>query len=129
MNFLNFLKNFQVPPTITRIPSSDVIILNEGDSISVQCLTQGNPMPHLTWSKRGEKADHTKIDDAKSTLNLQNVDVTHSDSYSCTANNDIGFPVTSEFQILIRCKNLFFFQLNIDLKILNFFYIFNNILS
>ena len=86
-----------------------MIILNEGDSISVQCLTQGNPRPHLTWSKRGEKADHTTIDEAKSTLNLENVDVTHSDSYSCTANNDIGIPVTSEFQILIRCKLNFLF--------------------
>lgn len=101
---LDYNLDILVPPTISRIPSSDIIVLNEGESITVQCLTQGNPKPHLTWSKRGVKPDHTTIDESKSTLNLENVDVSHSDSYSCIANNDVGIPVTSEFQILIRFK-------------------------
>lgn len=93
-----------MPPSITRIPSSDIIVLNEGESVSVQCLTQGNPKPHLTWSKRGEKAGHTTVDESKSTLILENVDTSHADTYSCIAKNDVGLPVTSEFQILIRCN-------------------------
>ena len=60
----------------------------------------------LTWSKRGQKAEHTKIDEAKNEMTLENVDRTHADTYSCTANNDIGDPVTSEFQVLIKCKFL-----------------------
>ncbi len=95
-----------------------MIILNEGESITVQCLAEGNPKPNLTWSKRGEKADtttiidHTTTDESKSTLNLQNVDASHSDSYSCTAKNDVGIPVTSELQILVKC-NIFFFHYQI----------------
>jgi hypothetical protein len=81
-----------------------VISINEGDSLKVQCLTQGNPQPKLTWSKRGQKAGHTTIDETKSELILENVDKSHSDTYSCTANNDIGNPVTSEFQILVKCN-------------------------
>jgi hypothetical protein len=95
------------------VQSDDVIVLQEGQSITVQCMTQGNPKPKLTWSKKGEKADHTTIDEAKSTLNLQNVDESHSDTYSCTAKNGVGNPVTSEFQILVKCnlkkKKIFFF--------------------
>lgn len=98
----NFL--ILVPPTISRIPSAEIITLNEGDSLTVQCLAQGNPKPKLTWSKKGEKAGHTTIDDLKSTLSLENVDESHSDTYSCTAKNGVGNPVTSEFQILIKFK-------------------------
>lgn len=105
---LEYQLDVLVPPSITRIPANDVIILNEGDSITVQCLTHGNPKPQLAWSKRGEKAIHTTIDESKSTLNLENVDVSHSDSYSCTAKNEVGIPVTSEFQILIRCNSNYF---------------------
>jgi len=86
------------------MPNTDVITLNEGDSLTVQCLTQGNPMPVLTWSKKGEKAVHTTIDESRSALSLENVNESHSDSYSCTAKNDVGNPVTSEFVILVKCK-------------------------
>ncbi|CAF0715200.1 unnamed protein product [Brachionus calyciflorus] len=93
-----------IPPTITRIPSDDIIVLNEGESLIVQCLTQGNPKPTIIWSKTGEKPGHTLIDEIKSTLTLENVDSTHSDTYSCIAKNDVGTPVVSEFQVQVKFK-------------------------
>lgn len=89
-------------PTISRSPSSDIITLNQGETLRVQCLTAGNPEPKLTWSKRGSKAEHTTIDETKSELILEDVDQTHADTYSCTANNDIGNPVTSEFTVKVK---------------------------
>ncbi len=32
------------------------------------------------------------------------MDETYSDSYSCMAMNGVGNPITSEFQINIKCK-------------------------
>ncbi|RNA23788.1 lachesin isoform X1 [Brachionus plicatilis] len=93
-----------VPPTITRIPSSDVISLDEGDSITIQCITHGNPKPSLTWSKTGVKPGHTIIDEVKHTLTLGSVDQTHSDTYRCIAKNEVGNPVTSEFQVLVKFR-------------------------
>jgi hypothetical protein len=93
-----------VAPRVTRVPNENVIVLNEGDSLTVQCLAEGNPKPKVSWTKTGEKAVHTTIDDLNSTLKLENVDETHADTYSCTAKNGVGNPVTSEFQIFIRCK-------------------------
>ncbi len=101
---LNFVFQSTVPPTITRIPQENTIILNEGESISVQCLVQGNPKPKITWSKKGEKAIHTSVDEKNFSLNLISVDSTHADLYSCTAKNGVGNPVTSEFQILVKFK-------------------------
>jgi hypothetical protein len=65
----------------------------------------GNPKPKVSWSKKGSKALHTKIDESKSILGLKNVDESHADSYSCTATNDVGQPITDDFQIKINCKN------------------------
>lgn len=115
IRYLFILVKFLAPPTISRMPASDIISLNEGESLTVQCFAEGNPKPKLTWSKRGEKSEHTVIDELKSTLTLENVDESYTDFYSCTAKNDIGSPVSSEFQIIINCKCLLFprFELNL----------------
>lgn len=109
-----------VPPTITRIPSSDVITLDEGESITIQCIPHGNPKPSLTWSKTGIKPGHTVIDELKHSLTLGNVDETHSDTYRCIAKNEVGNPVTSEFQVLVKFKPKVVFsgQVNIHQNVL-----------
>lgn len=91
-----------VAPSIVRSPSTDVITLSQGETLKVQCLASGNPEPKLTWSKKGDKAEHTTIDENKSELILEDVDQTHADIYSCTANNDVGTPVTSEFEVKVK---------------------------
>ena len=78
--------------------------MKEGDTATLQCLTSGNPKPKLAWTKKGEKGEHTTIDDSKSIMSLQNVDESHSETYTCTARNGIGNPVSSEFQILVKYK-------------------------
>lgn len=105
-----------VPPRINRVPASDEIVINEGESLVVQCLTSGNPKPDLTYSRHhGEKSKHVAIDITNSTMELTNVDESYAGRYSCFANNGIGEPVTSEFQILVRCK-----------KTCSFFYSYSN---
>ena len=70
--------------------------------MKVQCVAAGNPAPRLTWSKRGPKGEHTTIDDDAGTLELRDVDESHADAYSCTASNDVGAPVTSDFRVHVR---------------------------
>ena len=36
-------------------------------------MASGNPEPKVTWSKRGDKAEHTTIDENKSELILEEV--------------------------------------------------------
>lgn len=91
-----------VAPSIERSPSPNVITISQGETLKVQCLASGNPEPKLTWSKKGNKAEHTTIDENKSELILEDVDQTHADTYSCTANNDVGTPVTSEFEVRVK---------------------------
>ena len=93
-----------MPPTITRLPNNDVISVNEGQSVTIQCLAQGNPKPKVTWTKKGKLPANLKIDETKSTLTLRDMDQSYIDTYSCMAMNGVGNPVTSEFQIQIKCK-------------------------
>lgn len=101
---LEYTVDVLVPPQITREPTLDEIVLNEGDNLVVQCLTSGNPKPELTYSKHnGEKGKHTAIDVTNSTMELTSVDESYAGLYSCTATNGVGIPATSEFQIFVRC--------------------------
>jgi hypothetical protein len=34
------------------MPNENDIVVNEGDSLKVQCMTEGNPKPTITWSKK-----------------------------------------------------------------------------
>lgn len=98
-----------VPPKIVRLPATDEIVINEGQSLVIQCLTSGNPKPELTYSRHhGEKGKHVAIDITNSTMELTSVDESYSGRYSCLANNGVGEPASSEFQILIRCKSSIF---------------------
>lgn len=92
------------PPKLERIPNDAVFVLSQGEDFLVKCLATGNPTPVISWSKQGEKAVHTTVDDIKNSLKLTNVDESHADLYSCTAKNGVGHPVTSEFQIFIKCN-------------------------
>lgn len=119
-----------MPPQITRIPAQDQIFIEEGGSLLVQCLTTGNPKPELTYSKHhGDKGKHTAIDVSNSSMQLTNVDQSYAGLYSCTATNGVGIPVTSEFQIFIKCLLIFILQYKFKQLILSIFKILVLILS
>jgi hypothetical protein len=78
--------------------------LTEGDSLQMQCQAQGNPEPKITWTKKGTKHDHIKITQSNSSLLLENLSELHADTYSCTADNGVGKPVTSDLLVLVKFK-------------------------
>lgn len=106
---MNFFLLLIVPPVITRYPKDDIIVVDEGSKVTITCLSEGIPKPKLTWTKKGKLPAHVRINDEKSTLELERVDDTYSDSYSCMAMNGVGDPVSSEFQIYVKCNLKAFF--------------------
>jgi hypothetical protein len=53
---------------------------------------------------KGKLPANFKIDETESTLTLNDMDLNYSDSYTCMAMNGVGAPVSSEFQIVVKCK-------------------------
>lgn len=101
---LKYTVEVLVPPQITRSPSGDEIVVDEGGSLLVQCLTSGNPKPELTFSRHhGEKGKHTTIDVDNASMTLVNVDQSYAGQYSCIASNGVGLGATSEFNVFVRC--------------------------
>lgn len=100
---LEYTLDVLVAPTITRLPNSNLIDVKQGDNITIQCITQGNPQPKITWTKKGNSHNsNVKINDDKGTMSISNINKLNADLYSCTAMNGVGDPVTSEFQLLIK---------------------------
>ncbi|CAH3161318.1 unnamed protein product, partial [Pocillopora meandrina] len=71
-------------PRITNI--SDEQIVNNGDVVSLFCITEGNPAPKITWTK---VADNSQVNFPLTIRDSQDEGM-----YRCTAENGVGSPVT-----------------------------------
>ncbi|KAI8488663.1 hypothetical protein Bbelb_336920 [Branchiostoma belcheri] len=92
------------PASILSI--SDSLTATVADSISVQCVADGNPPPNITWSRDGTRlrsAVHSVTSDMRtSTVKLSNVRVNDSGKYVCQANNGVGRAASSSLVLNIR---------------------------
>ncbi|XP_066297306.1 protein turtle homolog B-like [Branchiostoma lanceolatum] len=96
------------PPSILSI--SDSLSASVADSVSVQCVADGNPPPNITWSRDGTRlrsAVHSVTSDMRtSTVKLSNVRVNDSGKYVCQANNGVGRGASSSLVLNIRESRL-----------------------
>ncbi|XP_044130099.1 sialic acid-binding Ig-like lectin 14 isoform X1 [Bufo gargarizans] len=99
----------QYPPSINTFigPSGMIanhtVVLNEGDSVTLNCSVISNPAAYVTWTK-GENNVVSSV--TGQGLELYLIDVTSSDinTYSCSAWNQHGD--TSDFvDIILQSKN------------------------
>ncbi|XP_028835390.1 myelin-associated glycoprotein isoform X3 [Denticeps clupeoides] len=65
------------------------VTVQEGNSISLFCSTQGNPAPTLTWLKDGELVGTITADEL-SELELLDITPQHNGQYRCLAENEYG---------------------------------------
>ncbi|XP_076457764.1 uncharacterized protein LOC143291656 [Babylonia areolata] len=72
---------------VTLLGISDPLQVSEGTSyVSVQCLVDGNPKPHLIeWRKEGED----EVISTNYVLSMQNLTLDSTGTYECTAYNTI----------------------------------------
>ncbi|XP_026101064.1 myelin-associated glycoprotein isoform X2 [Carassius auratus] len=80
---------------------NESLTLLEGSSVSLQCISKGNPMPTLTWLKDGELVG-TITAEERSILELHEITPQAHGVYHCLAENEHGrasnsFNITVEF--------------------------------
>ena len=106
---------FTEQPTITIQPQAQE--KNEGDSVTLSCKADGNPVPTISWIINGSPIDvrgNSRISFSKNKeqLTIRDVKRTDSGAYRCVASNKFGNATSEVASLDIQCnENVMFIQL------------------
>ncbi|XP_053672472.1 opioid-binding protein/cell adhesion molecule homolog [Anopheles nili] len=93
-----------VPPDILDYPTSQDMVVQEGNNVTLTCAATGVPEPTVTWKREGDKS-LTSVEDSGITshdgamLHIHNVQRHNAGSYHCIASN--GVPPTVSKRIIV----------------------------
>ena len=90
------------PPEITKTPQNGLILAQKGDTVTMRCIANGDPMPKVTWTRIGKRLPDGRKELAADELNYVKVDHHHSGTYVCTADNGFGEPVKEKIEVDIE---------------------------
>ena len=95
---VKFLESFSIDqPTAQVIPGN--VTVNQSDTITLTCLTSGNPAPTVTWTTDGNQSVILSSDNK---LELVITSKTNEGRYRCTVANGIGLPGTSTAYVFVK---------------------------
>ncbi|XP_037927061.1 neogenin isoform X2 [Hermetia illucens] len=68
--------------------------VKEGDTVTFECVANGNPKPQIRWLRKGEEIDMNDLDSRFSiigtgSLQISSAEDTDSDNYQCRASNSV----------------------------------------
>uniref|UniRef100_A0A182SBV8 Ig-like domain-containing protein n=1 Tax=Anopheles maculatus TaxID=74869 RepID=A0A182SBV8_9DIPT len=97
-----------VPPSVRAIPPTGQVTARKGGAVTLECKASGNPVPSIYWTKRqsGTGKSAAKIGEGP-VLSLERVERQQAGVYQCTADNNVGDPVTVDMRldVLYICKH------------------------
>lgn len=70
--------------------------------MALSCITDGKPLPLVTWKKVGDIANASNPDGEW--LTIKKVKTTDAGTYRCTAINGVGKPAVATRQVTVFCK-------------------------
>ncbi|GFS96711.1 receptor-type tyrosine-protein phosphatase S [Nephila pilipes] len=75
-------------PKVYPDPKSGLVVVNEGEPISIGCEATGDPTPVISWKKPGgDKAIKVREENK---IVISEADRSHAGTYECIANNSLG---------------------------------------
>ena len=74
----------------------------EGDDLSLECISDGHPPPHVTWAKVGGLGGITNPVGQR--LTIRKANRTEAGTYTCTSANGVGKPATAAMKVTAFCK-------------------------
>lgn len=94
-------------PNVT-IMETDPIVLSEGMTLQLTCVTDGAPPPTTTWSRQGMTFDlmNRRLDIDGDSLVVNNVIASDSGRYFCSASSSAGTVADSIDVVIVRTVNV-----------------------
>uniref|UniRef100_A0A3B4A2X5 Ig-like domain-containing protein n=1 Tax=Periophthalmus magnuspinnatus TaxID=409849 RepID=A0A3B4A2X5_9GOBI len=89
----HILLSVYVLPTLKPRPGGEIVTLQVGSSVTLQCEARGVPPPTLTWFKDGQPLSlhrNLLLDGQETRLQLPDVAPGDAGLYSCVASNQAG---------------------------------------
>lgn len=89
-----------LPPRVVSEPADGRVVVKKGSSVTIKCLTSGNPRPRVTWSK----VNQADIVGEGESLELREVSRHHEGIYQCSAGNGVGERAVSQIHLRVLYK-------------------------
>jgi len=89
-----------LPPRVVSEPADGRVVVKKGSSVTIKCLTSGNPRPRVTWSK----VNQADVVGEGESLELREVSRHHEGIYQCSAGNGVGERAVSQIHLRVLYK-------------------------
>ena len=98
-----FVFNYLTDPPEFNSVSSDVIVVEGDPSITLECITDGEPTPNITWTKVYANGSDSGVLGTGNQLVLE-TNINNSGKYRCTVYNGIGTAPNRTVKVEVNCK-------------------------
>lgn len=86
------------------IPTSGQLTARKGGAVTLECKASGNPVPTIYWTKKNGSGKSAARVGEGAILTLEKVERQQAGVYTCTAENNVGDPVTVDMRLDVLCK-------------------------
>ncbi|CAL4113441.1 unnamed protein product, partial [Meganyctiphanes norvegica] len=98
---LTHMLDVQYAPTVSsQTPKNQRV--TKGDSVTLECEAEGNPLPKITWSRVGGHLPTGPQEEEGHSMTLLDVDRHVEGTYNCKADNGIGKAVSENMSISVE---------------------------
>jgi hemicentin len=93
-----------VPPGVSLVPSSDTVVMVEGEFFTLNCTATGCPTPNVTWTKNGVTASLQSGSTYVLLHPFASLTKEDTGTYQCAVNNGVGSPISKTIYLNVTCK-------------------------
>jgi len=90
------------PAQVRRFPEEGLVLASKGESVKLECLGEGNPMPTIQWSKPGRLLSNGAETLEGPVLNFNAVGRQEVGVYQCTADNGVSAPAAATIELRVQ---------------------------
>jgi hemicentin len=90
---------------MSTTPAMDAIVIEQGNSLDLNCSATGCPTPNITWTKTGVEAPLVAGIGQVLLHNFTSVQKEDTGHYQCTVDNGIeGSPINKTIYVNVTCE-------------------------